>query len=365
MTHLRDTVALSFVLLLGCTNAHAPAPDITEPIPVEVITAVEADTLFPPEMSSLETCLLAGGALTEVASVNNNDTTEHGSIRTFVIAPDRRIAVASEDGSIKLWTLDGFIETFDPGAFLYGAEVEGSQVADLAFLGDSVVAGDVRGVVSAWQSSSPNIIGGTDPDVGITAVAVDEARRWVAHADEQVGGNVMVRAVDEPTTFGPLETTMRQVNDLAFVRGQLLLAGYGELPSLELRAADDPTRVIAAFETDRSFGALTEAAVSAAGQTIAFVSIETLGVVNDALELRWITDGVSAHVPLSVDVTDAGRAVFTVGAEGSLRAWAGLDGAALAMVPVVDPVAVRVDSTGDLVVVGSRDGLLHAFSCTE
>jgi len=362
MIELRLLTALPILVALGCGDPHEPLPLDQEPPTISVVTT-PSEAVFPPLMTSLEGCLIGGGELVEVASVDNNDTREHGGVWTFGIAPDRRIAVASEDGTIKLWTLDGFVEELDPGAFLYGVEVEGSQVTDIAFRGDYIIAGDVRGVVSAWRGTSPNIIGGTDPDTSITAVAVDDARGWVAHADQQLGGNVMVRGMDDATNFGPLETDIGTVNDLAFVDGALLVVGRGEHPGMELRDREDPNLVLARFATDRSFNALTEVAVSEGAETIAFVSLETVGVVNDSLELRWITEAGHSHVPVSVDVAGTGRAIFTAGAEGVLRAWSGVDGTELAAVPVNEPVGVRVDAAGDLVIVGSRDGMLHAFSC--
>ncbi|MCB9594646.1 MAG: WD40 repeat domain-containing protein [Sandaracinaceae bacterium] len=359
MTHHRLLPCV--LVLVGCASVHEPVVSDVPP-DVIVVTTPRAET-FPPLMTSFESCLLDGGELVEVASVDNDDVTEHGAMWTFAIAPDRRIAVASEDGSIKVWTLDGFIEELDPGAFLYGVEVVGAQVQDLAFLDAQIVAGDVQGVVSAWQDGFPRVVGGTNPDVGIVAVAVEPDQRWVAHADTSAGGNVMIRGMDDAVTFGPLPTELAEVSDLAFVEGRLVLAGRGELPGLELRDAADPTVTVASFSTDRSFSGITEVAASAAGETLAFVTLETVGVLDADLELRWITDGAHGHVPLSVAVADTGRALFTVGAEGRLRAWSGVDGAPLATVDVPDPVAVRVDRAGDLVVVGSRDGVLRAFSC--
>lgn len=362
MTHRRPTLPLLFVsLATACATVHDPAPPIEAPPEVTVVTTARPED-FPPAMTGLESCLLGGGALVEVASVDNDDTRDHGALWTFAVASDRRIAVAAEDGSIKLWTLDGFLSELDPGAFLYGVEVEGAQVADLAFLDDTVVAGDVRGVVSAWRDGFPQVVGGTDPDIGIVAVAVDPERRWVAHADVTAGGNVMIRGVDDARTHGPLATDLVEVADLAFVGGQLLLAGRGEHPGLELRAADDPSAVVARLETDRSFSGITEVAASAGGETIAFVTLEVVGVAGPDLALRWITEGGHPHTPLAVDVAETGRVIFTVGAEGRLQAWS-FDGAVLGMADVPDPVSVRVDHAGGLAIVGSRDGVLRAFAC--
>lgn len=362
MTHRHASLALLLVLS-GCATVHDPAP-VDRPPEVSVVTTPRPEA-FPPITSDFESCLLEGGELVQVASVDNDDTREHGAVWTFGVGADRRIAVAAEDGTIKLWTLDGFVTELDPGAFLYGVEVEGAQVQDLAFLDGTVVAGDVRGVVSAWEADGgfPQIVGGGDPDRGIVAVAVEPARRWVAHADVSAGGHVMVRGMDDAVTFGPLATELVEVADLAFSEGRLLLAGRGALPGLELRDAADPGVVLARLDVDTSFSGVSEVAISGGSETVAFVTLETVGVTGPDLDLRWITRDVGSHTPLSVDVVDSGRVVFTVGAEGALRAWSGADGAVLAAVEIPDPVAVRVDRTGDLAVVGSRDGVLRAFAC--
>lgn len=361
MTYRPAPLALLLVLS-GCASLHDSAP-VDVPPEVSVVTTPRPEAFPPLPESGFESCLLEGGELTLVASVDNDDTTDHGVLWTFAIGADRRIAVAAEDGTIKLWTLDGFLSELDPGAFLYGVEVEGAQVQDLTFLDDTIVAGDVRGVVSAWSDGFPRVVGGGDPDTGIVAVAVDPDRRWVAHADDTAGGHVMVRGMDDAVTFGPLETGLTEVRDLAYVGGRLLLAGRGELPGLELRAADDPTVLGGRLDVEGSFSGITEVAVSGGGETIAFVTLETVGVTGPDLDLRWTTADGHSHVPLGVDVAETGRVLFTVGAEGRLRAWSGVDGASLATAEVPDPVTVRVDRTGDLVVVGSRDGVLRAYSC--
>jgi len=349
---------LASALAFGCATHH----DVADPDAPPVVTVVDPVTSadFPPTMTSFESCLVGGGALVEVASVDNDDTREHGALWTFAVAGDRRIAVAAEDGSIKLWTLDGFVEELDPGAFLYGAEVDGAQVADLAFLDGAIVAGDVRGVVSAWSEGFPRIVGGTDPDISIVAVAVDPERAWVAHADAQAGGNVMVRAMNDPVTIGPLATELVDVTDLAFVNGRLVVAGDR---GLELHDRDEPLAVVARSTFDHAVAGVTEVAASGGGELIAFVSADAVGAVDGDLATRWVTATVGAHVPRSVAVAETGRTVFTVGAEGTLRAWAGADGAPLAQVDVADPVAVRLDHTAGLAVVGSQDGVLRAFAC--
>ncbi|MBX3275530.1 MAG: hypothetical protein KF729_35045 [Sandaracinaceae bacterium] len=361
MTYRHASLAALVLALTACASSHDAPP--LEPEPLTVVTVASPPEL-PPVMTSLESCLLAGGALVEAGAVHNDDTRPHGAIWSLAVAADRRIAVAADDGSIKLWTLDGFLGELEPGAFLYGAEVEGAQVPALAFLDDMVIAGDVRGVVSAWQEDGfPRIVGGTDPDVRIVAVAVEPTRRWVAHADETEGGRVMVRGLSDPVTFGPLPTTLDEVSGLAFADGGLLVAGsVAGRPALERFALDAPERVAAQLAPS---AAMPVAAIAASrgGETVAFVTADAVGAADAALGERWLAAG--ALVPVSVDVTAMGGAVLAADAGGWLRAFAGADGRPLARVSVAAPVAVRVDTAGDLAIVASEDGWIRAFACAR
>lgn len=352
-------VVSTALLALGCATSH----EIVEPPVVEIVT-VPATATFATPPTTLESCLESGGALTEVASIDNDDVREHGALLTFAVADDRRLAVSSEDGTIKVWTLDGFLNELDPGAFLYGVEVDRPQVADLTFHDGQIVAGDVQGLVSMWSTDGfPEIVGGTDPDVAIVAVAVDSSGGRVAHADERASGNVMVRALADTSTFGPLEITLENVRDLAFLPdGRLLIAGGGSEAGLELRGSEDPTRVEARFAPGLASGFIDELAVSEGAETLAYVAADAVGVLDDSLNERWRSEGVGLATT-SVAISRTGRALFTVGDDGALRVWSGADGATLDTVAIPEPVTVRVDLTGELVVVGSRDGVLRAFQC--
>ena len=112
MNHLRT--ALLLLALTGCAAAHE-VPDDPDHPDYEPVGGV--DVVVPPiaDPISLETCLDDGGALTLVASVDNDDVTEHGDINTLAVAGDGRIAVAASDGTIKLWTIEeGFLGQLVP-----------------------------------------------------------------------------------------------------------------------------------------------------------------------------------------------------------------------------------------------------------
>ena len=54
---------------------------------------------------------------------------------------------------------------------------------------------------------------------------------------------------------------------------------------------------------------------------------------------------------------------YIPGADGAFGGGSGLVGHSLAAVFIADPVTVRLDTAGSVVVVGSRDGELRAFDC--
>src|SRR5690348_13288986 len=57
--------------------------------------------------SALDACFARGGHLREVSTIDNVVLTAHGAIHAIDVSSDAQIAVGSEDGSIKLWSVDG------------------------------------------------------------------------------------------------------------------------------------------------------------------------------------------------------------------------------------------------------------------
>jgi WD40 repeat protein len=306
-----------------------------------------------------------------VDAVNNNDVADHGALITLTVGADNRIAVAGMDGVIKFWTLEeGFLGSVTAAALTYGPEITGAQSADLAFAGDWVIAGDVRGLVTAFTVDGGfQVVGGTDPDVAIATVATHGPDRF-AHADVRESGHVFVRSREGGETVGPLTTDLTHVHDLAFLPdGRLLLGGDlgGVYAAFEVRDASDPTRIAASYLVEGG-APIEEVALSADGAVIAGVGSRFLAVFDGAL------DGGSArmalpedHLGTSVTVTPDG-VVLTAGSEGSVRAWVtgGDDGIReTARLPLVDPVAIRVDASGTLAFAGTRDGMIHVLGCEE
>jgi hypothetical protein len=114
--------------------------------------------------SALEKCLIDGGSLEELWSVNN----QHGPI-TSVVASSL-IVVGSADGSVKQWSFDGD----DP---VYGSPftTEGDEVGAVALTDDGhVVAATLTAQVVEWRLRDAVMTGsGTIPDTNLlSAIAV-------------------------------------------------------------------------------------------------------------------------------------------------------------------------------------------------
>lgn len=351
-----------FLLLTACASVHEPIePDPEDPylVPIGPIEGT-----LPAQHTPLEACLLGGGALVEVASVNNDDVTEHGDLMTLAVDTDGRLAVAGADGTIKLWTIEeGFLGQINTGAIAYGVELAGTPSTELSFLDGRIVAGDVRGLVTSWSLDGDMLIlGGVEPDFSIRAVAIDPVNGFLAHADERETGHIMVRALDGSTVVGPLESELHVVHDLAYLRdGSLVVGGraWGDRAAVELRDAQDPTLVRASYDT-RITGDVAE--VAACGDTIAIAGPTLVGVLDASLEHRWSRSALE-HAPVGIALTASGLFALTAGADGSLRVHASDDGAEVGAVDVADPVVIRTEPTGRAVFVGSRDGIVHVFQC--
>lgn len=352
-------IALAAALaLVGCAHSFAPAapPDVVVPV----------------DESALESCLLAGGELTLRNAVDNDDVTEHGDVVSFAVAGER-LAVGTADGTIKLWGLDGFVAALSSGMLVYGAELATTEPRDLAFLGEEIVSGDARGLVSAFQASGDfRILGGTTPDYSIVAVAIAPAIGTgiarLAHADTSGGGNVLIREVEGNAVVGPLATGLEAITDLHFLAdGTLLVAGEGGPNGSLARYDATGARIAANDDTDaiRAF--------DAAGGVVAAVTLASLDLYDEELALRArIVDGVG--LPRSVALSAHGDIAFTLvdygsSAEGwlnvTLVAWSTATGTVLATVEEANEAAfVDTSPEADAVFVAARDGWLRAYGCT-
>ncbi|MCB9603973.1 MAG: WD40 repeat domain-containing protein [Sandaracinus sp.] len=331
------------VFAFACSQSTEPPIDPIDPIdpvnPVDPVTSVS---------DPLTRCFLDGGELVLRHEVDNDDVTEHGEVISFATQGER-LAVGSADGTLKLWTLDGFLGTLSSGELLYGAELAATPSLDLTFVGDEVFGGDARGLVTAWAvpesgdtfTGAFRVVGGTDPDVAIVAVAVDG--EWLAHAEAREGGAVRLRRLDGSTVIGPLEVSMENVLDLAFVDDALFVAGDA-LVRVDAEGRVDTRADVEAHE------------LAGRGQTLATVDGARVRLFDTELNERWTGASEAFSVALS---PDAG-VVFLLDAE-SLEVRAADDGRVLTRRTLDAGVVVRSDAAS--VFTASRDGFVRAFGC--
>lgn len=376
MTRLSPLLLL--FLALGCSSAHTPvddrSPDYGAAGTTDVRTAYDPvapsarpsalPPLLPPVASALDECLEAGGALVEVDAVDNNDVSDHGALVALAVSADGRLAAAGEDGTIKFWSVDdGFLSSVAASALIYGAELEGSEVADLAFDGAPVVAGDMRGVVTRWaMDGSFEVVGGTTPDVPILAVAVLPGGDRVAHADAL--GEVMVRAPLGGSVVGPLDSAVASVTDLAFAPDGALVIGGGDAGGRAVveRRAPDSAGIEATWSAP-TLPEIQEVSIDADGRVLAagegFVARLGADLGLDALV------NLDGHAAVSVAGTPRGRVALSAGAEGRVIATS-FDGHApgrLAELDVPGAMSVRLAGDGALAFVGTESGMIRVLAC--
>ncbi len=363
-------LAFSLLLGTGCADTteftELPPPVRMEPLADVEIRLPLVPVTLPPLVTGLERCFHDGGAFLQVGEIDNDDTTEHGEVTTLAVNENLQVAVGSVDGVVKLWTLDGFVTELNTASFAYGIETSVGVPTDLAFLpgrdgaGMAVVAGDERGLVTSLdvEFSFPNIVGGTEPDTAISAVAVEAIRGLVAHADVSSFGRVTLRDPATGESFGPLETAVEDVRDLAFLEGALVVAGAGE-HALEVRSGATG-ETVGAFVSGEGFAARE---IAVAGDVLAAVDDGRVRFFHGADLTAGVAIETPAHRSHSIALGQGGRVAFTLGDEGSLRAWSTENGAELGAVALPDGVSVRTDPAGEIVFTAALDGSVRAFVC--
>lgn len=351
---------------LGVERAPAESPPPASP-PVEARPDVDARPA--PVLSLLSSCLERRGAWVEVDRVFNNDTTDHGTLIELAVSPDQRLAAAGADGTVKIWTLEGLVGTVMAAELAYGPELPIAPAADLAFHDGRVVVADTRGLVTSWTvEGEMDVLGGTDPDVSMVAVAFDEPRGRLAQADARAHGGVLVRQLGSAAAVvGPLATTLESVSDLVFLAdGRLVLAGRdADGAALEVRDAADPTRTLASLRAGADGRRVVE--LAAAADTVVALLDEALLVLGPTLELRHrVTLGDGAYAR-SVTLTEDGRHALVADEAGILRTVETTSGQLGTPFDTGEPdaVAVRLTPPGELAFVAHRGGNIRALACAE
>lgn len=361
-----------FLAAVGCSTSTPVTPvDLPGDAPAVVTTSSAhpgVAGIAAPRTSAFEECLAGGGALVDVQTVDNNDTTAHGDVITIAVGADRTIAVAAMDGSVKFWTLEGFVGVAGGPVLTYGPEVATPIAADLAWNGANVAVGDVSGLVTGYDTTgAANILGGVEPGTSITAVAVDASKAHLAHADVRAGGHVTVRSLGGTDVVGPLLLTMDTVRDLAFMPdGTLLIAGGLGAPwppSAVVERWDAtpgaPVQLVRYQDSGTDFLGI---ATSSTGDVVAAAAANRVVILDATLHERAVTTLDGAGL-VAVDVALGGHFAFTAGADGTLRVLDTATGAETTHTAIADPVSVRIDPAGELLFVASRGGLVHALAC--
>ncbi len=353
---------LALAGLAGCTEAHVASPDagVSEP-DAAVVLADAPRTDAPAPEALLATCLSEGRGLVEIATVDNNDTADHGALLRFGLSPAGLIAAAGGDGTLKLWTLDAeLLGTFDGSILTYGPEIPAAPITDIAFDGESILVGDVRGIVLQMEPGGGLFpIGGTTPEIAIRAVAFDAAHRTLAHAQSGDVAPLLIRA-DEATV--ELETELL-VDDLMFAaNGDLWVAGSSSgYLAIERRAAPSFDTVSESI-APAGPGAFVEMASLATGPEHGRFAAVSEG--STLLGSGTLVSGGGVSVALATDGTST---VALIAGPDGLSARDALDGAgtpiAVGSLALDGAVTVRVDEGGALAVVGTSDAHLHVLAC--
>lgn len=349
---------LLVLALAACTESHAthvdaPAPDVPRladagPPQPDTPAAPDAPSLRTP----LATCFAGGGELVEVATVDNSDTAEHGALLGLAVTREGLVAAAAEDGTLKLWTLDAELAfAFDGAILTYGPEIPAAPITDLAIDGADVIAGDVRGVVLRMSREDGLFpVGGTTPEIAIRAVAWDEASGRLAHAQS---GDVVPLTLRDESGVRELATAI-DVFDLAFeADGSLLVAGARDGRAVIERRSPGAPDVPSDARATELAGPFLEIATSRLGP---------VGVTREAIVLAPFTVARTGLRSVAVAESDAGSFAVVAG-EAGVEVFDVAGGHAPAGLPLGDAVTVRVDATGTLAIVGTRDALIHVFAC--
>lgn len=356
---------VSFIGLLGllvgaCGETHSAPPDGGVIVPSDAPVRADAPVIAtdaPVTSDLLATCLADGRGLREVTTVDNNDSADHGALLRLGVSPAGRIAAAGADGTLKLWTLDAeLLGTFNGAILTYGPEIPSAPITDIAFDGESILVGDVRGIVLQMEMEGGLFpIGGTTPEIAIRALAFDAAHDTLAHAQEGDVAPLLIRTPEETLEL----TTDIDVSDLFFdANGDLWLAGTRSSYLAIERRARGAWDVVAESILPEAVGAFTEMARLDDGE-IAAVSDGYVMLGDTFVELaggRSIALATDGESTVALVAGSGGLTVLDAGEE---------IGASLFTSAVGDAVTVRVDSTGRLAVVGGSDATIHVLGCAD
>jgi hypothetical protein len=345
---------LAAPLALGCSDDAPVAPDGPPPgTPTALARCADPARPITPawEVDNIRTPLLA---LTQLGST---------------------IVVASGDGAVKTWVLDGAGSPSDPA---YGTPfVDDGDVVTALAAGAGAIAGlDGNGWSRLWSTTGAVL----HPPLALTPaagtyVAVDEHQRWIAGGSE-VSGGPSVANLETGVVDGPLATEMWNVTDAVSGHGgRLVTVGhwYG-CPAIEHRDPREPGRVLGYWDGCRG-------ALAATGwlRAVALDPYATTAIaVGDGLVMRFDLSNLAAG-PVAVAETTArldavqwsadDEVAITLGTDpdggSTLTAWTTDDLVARRAIDVPAAIGLSVDRTTGLLITARADGMVRADRCGE
>lgn len=325
--------------------------------------------------SALDRCAEPGVALTEAWNVDNL----HGRIVALTIAEDGTAVVATEDGSVKQWSLgvDADAAPLPGGRPSYGVPFDdgGAPVRALAVAGDRVLGAGTDGALRQWALADASALPVQTMKLPLTAVAGLDAERGVI-ADENFGGGLRSISLATGAASEPFETSLWGVSTMVRTDDALFVGGhdYG-IAAIERRDPAAPETVAGVWDPEGAGGGgeflqgwVTSLAVSADGSTLIAGSDATAGGVGFVFTIdpEDLQPGPTAVLELTgvraVAVTGTGAHV-AIATDGHVALHPADLGGAIGGVDVEDPVALAIDPSGERLIVASGDGHLRAFTC--
>jgi WD40 repeat protein len=333
-------------------------------------------------------CLDEGRSPTAGWSVDNG----HGAVHALAVSEAGRVALAGEDGSIKLWNLATGDREGEIGGGLgagYGSELDaGAVVRALAFAGEDggFVAGDEAGGVRLHGADGA-VLAAHALAEEITAIAASPDGRMVAVASAGWAGELALWLPEDGEAASLADRSfLWGVSALAWSAdgAVLVVAGhwYG-VPAVEWWEVaslagprgwwvGDPAELaggVAAIEVD---GTGARAVFVGAGSELVgsggdgFWGVLDLGVERDSGDepLLGFT-ATPGRALVDVALTADGGYAITAGSDGSLAA-APLDGGAARPIASAAPVAhLALSAAGDVLITSGADGVLRLWGCGE
>jgi hypothetical protein len=364
MPNLRFALAVALAALPACSG------DPVEPGPPDGAPPVVTPT-------ALARCAAPDGTIEAAWEVDN--------VRDPLVAQAQlgaTILLASEDGAVKSWLLDGEGTPSDPAYGTPFAE-EGFAVTALAAAPaggmPAFVGLDSYGQAKLWSENGFEI----RPALAMVSapgayVAVDDQLRWIAGGTADHGGALTIADVATGAITGPLETPMWNITDAEFGHGTSRLVTVGHMygcPAIEVRDASEPAAVLGYWD-----GCLNGGMFSGWLRAVAVSPDATQAIaVGDGLILRFDLADVAAG-PVDVEQTytqldaiewsAADAVAITLGPDpatggSTITVWSTGDLAIARRASIPGAIGLTALPAAGLLVTARADGMVRADRCME